>query len=193
MRSERVRVVLDESAHEDQLTALAGRYDWWMKSRIGRNGDQPEEYVYSTDDGATDLHFIQDHKIGVTYILVAGPAAGEVVPLLRESLDHYDPDEILEGAKNEMGAGDRRRSLYYLALVTMDRGFDREVFEIYRKALADPDPYVRGSAVLGAAYLGWPELAEPIGALARPEEPDETIRRDAGLLAERLAAFPKPF
>jgi hypothetical protein len=188
MDPERVRLVLDNNVSEDELTALAGKHDWWMKRRIGRSGDQPQEYIYSTDDGATDLHFIQDHKIGVNYILVKGPAVAEVVSLLVESLEHYDPGDIREGAKNEMGHDDRRRSLYHLALVMMDHGFDPEVFAIYKKALADASPIVRGAAVLGSAYLGWPELAEPLGALAGSSEPDDSIRNDAAVLSAGLRA-----
>ena len=56
------------------------------------------------------------------------------------------------------------------------------------KALRDPDAFVRGSAVLGSAYLGWPQLAEPLRAVASEEEPDQSIRNDAATLVSRLGA-----
>ena len=67
----------------------------------------------------------------------------------------------------------------------MDRDFDEETFELYASALADPDPGVRGGAVLGSAYLGWPQLAGPLRALAN--DPDVSIRNDDALLLSRLS------
>jgi hypothetical protein len=190
MTSDQVRVVLDNSVTEDELTAIAGQHHWRIRRRFARNGEQPEEYVYTTRDSSTDLHFIQDHKLGVNYILVKGPHTTEIVSVLTANLEYYDADDIREGAKNEMDAEDRRRSLYYLALITMDQGFDPEVFEIYKKAFADLNPIVRGAAVLGSAYLGWPKLAGALRQLASASEPDESIRKDAALLSERLAGLP---
>lgn len=192
MNGERVRVVLGDDVVEDDFTSVAGANRWRIRRRIERNGDQPEEYVYTTRDGATDLHFIQDHKIGFTYILVKGPAASQIVPILTENLRHYDPADVREGARNEMSSEERRSSLYLLALMTMDRGFDGEVFEIYEKAMQHPDAIVRGAALLGSAYLGWPELAAPVRKLANVDELDESIRQDALLLAGRLEKLAAP-
>lgn len=187
MTGERIRVVLDDRVVENDLTALASKQRWRIRRRIARSGDQPAEYIYTTRDGATDLHFIQDHKIGVTYILVKGRDAARIAGAVSAGLRHHEPAMIRARAQRATEAMDRRRSLYHLALIAMDRAVDPEVLEIYQRALVDPDPLVRGSAVLGSAYLGWGELAGPVGALAGPAEPDPGIRRDAALLAGRLA------
>jgi hypothetical protein len=183
---ERVRVMLSHQVVEDDLTILADKHDWWIKRRIAQNGNQPAEYIYCDDPGTTNIHYIQDHKIGVKYILVKGPAAEQIAMILTENLRHYDANDIREGARNEMSAEDRRSSLYFLALISMDHGFNDEVFEIYKRYLKDSDPFVRGSALLGSAYLGWPELTDSIQELAGLDESDESIRRDAALLLERL-------
>lgn len=192
MKSERVRVVLSNTVSEDQLTALSDKHDWWIRRRIARNGDQPEEYIYSTDDKRTDLHFIQDHKIGVNYILVQGPDAEEIAPILAKNLLSFDADEIWTAAREVGSSNNYRRALYHLALISMDHGFDREVFEIYEKAMQHSDAIVRGAALLGSAYLGWPELAAPVRRLAGDDEPEESIRQDAALLASRLEKLAAP-
>src|SRR5262249_43857197 len=113
--------------------------------------------------------------------------------LLRKKLRNYSPTAIMDRARDPtLGSEDRRQALYHLALDKMERGFDQETFEIYSKAMRDPDPFVRGSAVLGSAYLGWPQLAEPMRPLATSAEPDASVRKDAALLVERLDKRPAP-
>jgi hypothetical protein len=187
MRTDRVRIIPQPSLTEDALYPLLVEHDWWIKRRIGRSGDQPSEYIYGTEDARTDIHFIMDHKIGVKYLLVSGPNALASAKLLRERLIHYPSGEIIERAHDpELAPEDRRRALYFLALDKMEHGFDQVTFDIYSKAMADPDALVRGSAVLGSAYLGWPQLADPMRPLAGPEEPDESIRNDAARLIATL-------
>lgn len=187
MASDRVRVVLADGVVEDQLIALAEKHKWWVHDRHAQKDEQPAEYIYVTRDGGSFLHWIEDHKLGVNYILVKGPATSEIVPILREKLSNYSPPYIMKRAREtELSAMERRMALYHLALDKMDHGFDQETFELYSKAMRDPDPIVRASAVLGSAYLGWPQLADPMRPLAGTGEPDDTIRNDAALLIQRL-------
>ena len=90
-----------------------------------------------------------------------GKDAEKIADILRDNLDHFSSEQP----------------------------FDKEVFAIFEEAMRDKDPYIRGSAVTGCIYLGWPELAKPLRALAK--EPDESIRKDAALLAGRLEKLPK--
>lgn len=187
MASDFVRIVLDSSTNEDKLIAIAGKHHWGLRQIIPRSGDQPAERIYATRDRATQIHWIEDHKIGVLYLYVQGPEALPIAQLLRKKLRHYSSSTIGESARDpNVAPAERRRALYHLALDRMGRGFDPETFDIYQRAMQDPDPLVRGSAVLGSAYLGWPQLAEPLRALATGSEPDESIRHDAALLVERL-------
>lgn len=187
MTANRLRIVLDDSEDERNLTPIAGRNNWVHKRSIARSGDQPEEYVYATRDGETLIHWIDDHKTGVKYILVDGPEASKVNKLLRDKLLQFAPDYIIEHAsERDLNSAERRTALYHLALEKMERGFDQTTFDLYAAAMKSPDPVVRGGAVLGSAYLGWSELAEPMRPLAGPDEPDESIRKDAGLLLPRL-------
>jgi hypothetical protein len=187
MVTDRVRVIVGDGVTETQLVKLAGRHTWWIHSRHASRGEEPTEYIYRTNDGGSFLHWIVDPKLGVTYILVKGPATPQIVEILRESLPFYSSGYIMKRAREaDLSPADRREALYHLALNKMEHGFDQDTFDIYSKAMCDPDPIVRGSAVLGSAYLGWPELAEPMRPLATSAEPDESIRHDAALLVGRL-------
>ena len=184
-----VRIVLASDENEDKLVAVAGKNNWGLRKIIAKSENQPAERIYATRDRATQIHWIEDDKIGVVYLYVQGPEASSIEALLRKKLRNYSSASILERARDStLEPGDRRQALYHLALDKMERGFDPETFDIYAKAMRDPDLYVRGSAVLGSAYLGWPQLAEPMRPLTTEAEPDKGIRKDAALLLSRLAA-----
>jgi hypothetical protein len=186
MAAQWARIVLGEP-NENELVAIAGKNNWGLRNFNAKTADQPAERIYATRDRATQIHWIDDHKIGVVYIYVQGAETSQVEALLRAKLAHYSSKTIVERARNvTLAPADRRDALYHLALDKMDRGFDQETFDIYKRAMQDPDPFVRGSAVLGSAYLGWPQLAEPMRLLATTAEPDESIRKDAATLVDRL-------
>ncbi len=187
MADDRVRIVLDNSENERHLIALTRKHHWSQKRRIGKKGQQPAESIWTTDDEATDLHWIEDHNVGALYILVRGPEVESVAAALRDELSYFSSEDIIERARDRTaGPEDRRTALYQLAIDKMDHGFDQETFVLYAEAMRDPDPFVRGSAVTGSAYLGWTQLIEPLRPLAGPDEPDPGIRKDAALLVGRL-------
>ena len=99
MSSSYVRIVLDDDVVENDLTALTGANNWWLKDRIARSGDQPWEYIYGTGDENTNLHWIEDHKVGVKYIVVNGPASAKVASVLRDNLEHFPADYIQNQAR----------------------------------------------------------------------------------------------
>lgn len=68
----------------------------------------------------------------------------------------------------------------------MEHGFDQETFDIYSKAMRDPDPIVRGAAVFGSSFLAWPQLADPMRPLATSAEPEDAIRSQAATVLKGL-------
>lgn len=185
-----VRIILERGFIDKDLAPYVVENNWDVLRRLRQNGDQPREYIYGTEDGATTIHLIFDHKLGVTYLLISGPEAPQISDMLNMRLIHESPPAIMRRAREtNLSPVQRRDALYNLALDKMEHGFDQETFDLYCKALNDPDPFVRASAVLGSAYLAWPELADAIRPLATDAEPDEQIRRDAALLVSRLDAL----
>lgn len=182
-----IRVLLDSRTEEKELVAIGGKNNWSLVKINAKSEDQPAERIYATRDRATQIHWIEDHRLGVNYIYVQGPDTNQVELLLRKTLRHYPSKIILQRAHDpKLGPDARQSALYDLALDKMERGFDQETFDIYVKAMRDPDPVVRRSAILGSAYLAWPELAEPLRPLATSAEPDASVRKDAALLVARL-------
>jgi len=181
------RVVLGPSSDEGKLVAVGGKDNWSLVQINRATPTQPAERIYATRDRATQIHWIEDHKLGVTYVYVQGSDTARIEQLLRRKLQHHPSAAIMKRARDPtLGPEERQYALFYLALDKMDRGFDQETFDIYAQAMRDPDPFVRGSAVLGSAYLAWPQLAAPMRGLASADEPDESVRRNAALLVGRL-------
>ena len=166
-------------------TELAARLDQALCAKLAPSESSP--YLGFPTQGATDVHWIEDRKAGVRYLVVQGPETKQIVELLEDQLDYLSSETIMEEARDTTAATDRRGvALYNLALDKMDRGFDMATFEIYAAAMRDASAVVRGAAVIGSAYLGWKRLAEPLRPLTTDSEPDKAIREDAKLLLARL-------
>jgi hypothetical protein len=193
MPSDRVRVVLHESVVESNLIKIANDQNWWMHERHAREGEKPAEFIYMTRDRLNFIHWIEDHTLGVNYILVKGPETSQIVQTLRARLANFSPAYIVHHAREPgLPPEERRLALYHLALHKAEQGFDQETFDIYCEAMRDPDPHVRAAAVQGAAYLKWPELAEPLRARTGPEESEEIIRENAAGLIPHLDGPSRP-
>jgi hypothetical protein len=189
MKKGRVRIVLDDHVTEDALTAVASDKQWMISRRTEREGDQPNEFIYSTQPGSggTDIHWIEDHKIGVNYILVQGPETKKVVEILHDKLDYLSSETILEEARDSEATPNKRGiALYNLALDKIEGGYDKETFDLFVSALTEKSATVRGAAVLAIAYLGWPQFIDSLRPLSTDSESDESVREDAALLLRRL-------
>jgi hypothetical protein len=187
------RVVLGPGSKEGKLIAVGGKDNWSLVAINAKTETQPAERIYATRDGATQIHWIQDHKLDVNYVYVQGPDTARIELLLRKKLEHRPPHVSMRQARDAtLGRQERQYALFYVALDKMDRGFDQETFDVYTQAMRDPDPFVRASAVLGAAYLAWPQLAEPMRPLATAAEPDDLVRKNAALLIGRLDKLVEP-
>jgi hypothetical protein len=189
MSANRIRVVLDENVSELGYSAVAAHFYWRIHHRVPRDGEQNLELVLCTDDEANWIHYVDDHKLHVKYMLLIGPRASEFEQVLRDDVQNWRTEMILDRARQpNLPRKDRREVLYHLAIDTVERGFDQEVFDIYSKALHDSDSFIRKAAVIGASILGWPQFAEPLRQLASETEKNEAIRKDAALLLDKLNA-----
>jgi hypothetical protein len=181
---ERIRVVLGDIVDTKSYAPIVVRFKW--RNYDQEADDDHHEWIYCTDDEANWMHFVEDFKIKIKYMLLIGPRAEEFEQLLRATVSNWPRDQILERAHKPKSRADRCKILYVLAIDTIERGFDQETFGIYSNALADSDSLIRKAAVLGASYLRWPQLAEPLRLLATNVEKDEAIREEAAVLLKKL-------
>lgn len=157
--SDRIRVVLGFDADSRSFARLAVIFHWRNYRHI--HDAHKVESVFCTDDEASWIHYVEDLELDVKYMLFIGPRADEFARALRKEVRHQPRRVLLQRLREEsdLTGEDRRKVLYQLAVDAVEHGFDQEVFDLYRAALDDPDPFIRDAAARGAAYLGWPELA----------------------------------
>ena len=189
MGANRIRVVLGDTVDTKSYAPLVVRLNWRNYEQIVPDDDSRHEWVYCTDDKANWIHYVEDYTLKVKYMLLIGPRAEQFEQAIRKSVSNWPRSMILERAHSpNLSRTDRREALYVLAIDTIERGIDQETFDIYSKALADSDSFIRKAAVLGASYLAWPQLAEPLRPLATKAEKNEAIRKEATSILKKLEA-----
>lgn len=178
-----MRIVLRESVSRENVST-AWDSDWPVLRVIRGDKNHPTEVIYSTPDEETYIHYIEDFKLGLNYLVVVGRNPDLVVEEIRSLLPTYDKPEILDMVKTAKSRDEKMRALYYLALITAEQ-YDPDIYKIFVNGLADPDPEIRGATVLAIAYVGWPELLKSVKHTAMTDD-DEIVRQDAALLSENM-------
>ncbi|AKF11738.1 HEAT repeat domain-containing protein [Sandaracinus amylolyticus] len=183
-----LRLVPGEKEDADEMMGFANEEYWLLARVIEADGDAPAEDIYTTEDGRTRIHWIQDPKISRGYIALAGENVEEVAELIRSGMSILGLEEIRQRALSATSRADRMRSIYDLALAAPIE-HDPGIFEIFGSYLEDADPDVRGAAVLAISYVGWREFLEPLRTRAS-EDADGSVREDATILIGNLQKYP---
>jgi hypothetical protein len=176
------RVVLRGKAAKEDFAELAYFQDWVIDEIVPASDEEPYEEVWITTDGNTEAHLIDDHLIGLVYVDVVGQHRDNVVALIRSRLDNYSREEVIDAARS---AGDPQEldRVVRLAGAVATEGFDKDLFEIFRRALESEDPQTRIAAIITAGYTEWHEFIPLIGRLARGD-PDQVVRDTAASISE---------
>jgi hypothetical protein len=173
------RVVLSPGVSRDAFHNAALAREW----RLARLLDPPDrshpyEEIWLSPDERTAAHLMEDDVVGVTYVLLDGERPEDCAAQIEEDLETIGTaraTEWLNGAE----ADERVAAVSHLAVAADPQEADADALAAYTAALADADPAVRAAAAIGAAYLVWPELLEPLQAMTEGD-PDADVRRWAG-------------
>jgi hypothetical protein len=173
------RVVLSPGVSRDAFHDAALAREW----RLARVIDPPDrshpyEEIWLSPDERTAIHLMEDDMVGVTYALLDGERPEDHSAQIEEDLETIGASRATDWL-NGAAASERVAAVSHLAVAADPHGADPDALAAYSAALADPDPAVRAAAAIGAAYLVWPELREPLQALAE-NDPDAEVRRWAG-------------
>lgn len=171
----------------DALHGFAQELGWRNTRVISGNEETPREIVYETKKPGTVVHWIEDPKIGVDYLAIAGSERDAAAAELRAIREFYSLSEMIVAA-SEAEPDEKMAAIYYLALLAPDK-LDERVFDIFSRYLRDEEADVRGAAVLAISYVGWPEFIVPLQPLVT-RDPDETVRQDAGVMIANLKRYP---
>lgn len=170
------RVVLSPGVSRDAFHSAALARDWRL-ARIVDTPDRshPYEEIWLSRDERTAIHLMEDDVVGVTYALLDGERTDDYSAQLEEDLPTIGAGRATDWLGEAQG-DERVTAISHLAVAADPHAEDAAQLEAYRAALDDPDPDVRSAAAIGAAYLVWPGLLEPLRRLASGDE-DADVRR----------------
>jgi hypothetical protein len=161
----------------------------WRNTRvIHGTRTKPEETVYATTYPNTTVHRIEDPRIDVEYLAIAG----DHMELVRDQLvairEFLSLEEVLAGARRAKSPDHRIEAIYCLALLAPD-AFDASIFDVFSTYWRDDDARARDATVVATAYVGWPEFAEPLERL-RGSDPDAKVRKHAAVMVRDMKKYP---
>jgi hypothetical protein len=175
------RLLVRDEAPPHVMSALASDLGWLLDEYIEPGPGRPEEEIYDTGRPGTRGHFLADPVLGVRYLFLRGPDAGELAEELRGHEVFMPLDEALAslaGAGDPAGIVD---GLYFVAASAPPDEDDRVVAALDRAAAHD-DARVRRAVIVASGYLPWPAVRTLLERLR--SDPDEAVRRDAGTMLE---------
>lgn len=182
------RIVPKGRVDDDDLASLAGDMNWLLARVIEGDAKTPAEFIVSTQDRGTFVHWIKDPKTGLVYLAVLGDKREEVAAVVRDNFESFSLAEAVDRAKAATGRADRMRAIYQLALLAPD-AVDDQIFDIFRSFATDSDAELRGAMILAVSYVGWPRFTELLTPLAETD-PDDSVRQDAATLIEAMKKYP---
>jgi hypothetical protein len=170
------RVVLSPAVSRDAFHDAALAREWRLARVIDTpDRSHPYEEIWLSPDERTAIHLMEDDVVGVTYALLDGERPGDHSAQIEEDLETIGATRATEWLNGADG-DERVAAVSHLAVAADPQVEDAAAFDAYTAALADSDPAVRAAAAIGAAYLVWPALLEPLHALAA-NDPDTEVRR----------------
>jgi hypothetical protein len=178
------RLLVREDAPMHVMGELAAELDWVLADYLEPGPGQPEEEIYDTGRPGTRAHFLADPVLGVRYLFLHGPAAGELADELSGRAVFMPVGEALDALAS---ANDRDDpvgmvdGLYFVAASAAPDQDDRVVAALDRAAGHD-DPQIRRAVIVASGYLPWPPMRALLERLQ--SDPDEAVRRDAGIMLE---------
>ena len=183
-----IRIVPKDRVLDDDIASLANDENWLVARVIEGGGATPDEFIVSTQDKQSFVHWISDPKINVVYLLANGPRRAALAEVVRAAFGAYSVPEVIEMAHAATDRVSRMRAIYYLALLAPDE-FDDSIFQVFKSYTAADDPEVRGATVLAVSYIGWRRFEEILTPIAK-DDADSSVRRDAATLLDNMKKYP---
>ncbi|EDX77143.1 hypothetical protein MC7420_280 [Coleofasciculus chthonoplastes PCC 7420] len=170
----------------------AALYDLnWQIIRViqGDNKITPNEVIYQVPEQKLRVHYIEDFKLGLNYLVIVGHDLEATIEEIHSSLHTYRKNQIFSFMESAKSREDKILSIYYLALVAPNR-YNLEIFRIFQDRLFDSDAEIRGATVLAIAYVGWKQFIELLNRLTDIES-DQSVKEDCEILCENLKNIDK--
>jgi hypothetical protein len=149
---------------------------WVLVNRIEPNERQPFEEIWSTPDGRTILHYVEDFILNLRFVAIQGENREATESQLRYALvDAYERAEVLQIAEHATTREESMRAITLVAASASDEP-DPEFVKHFRATFAHDEVDVRRLAIFAVAYTGgWPELLESLEHMSS-SDPEPEIR-----------------
>jgi len=170
-------LVLEEDIGYEDFVAVA-QDQGWIKYKTyfpDKNNKRCEE-VWTTEDKANAIHYIDDPISGTRFLWVRGPKISELLFEIVRRLPAYEPEELIEMASEASEHNEAVHALFQIAVGFPN--FDPKAFRVFEAYLTHPTPLLREATVQAIAYRMWPESIKLLEKVVQ-EDPDEGVRQFA--------------
>ncbi|MFC8798765.1 HEAT repeat domain-containing protein [Promicromonospora sp. NPDC057138] len=187
-----IRLVPQESVGREEIELHASRNGWTLIDAGPQDGTLFEQ-IWVPADLEAGIHWVEDDLFKVDYIAVEGPDRERAVASLRAELPLHTAASLAEAGSQSIDA--LIKALRMLGIQYKDQPVDADALDLLRRALADPEPIVRRTALLAAALLDWPELEAPLEHASLHDD-DAVVRDEAAetldILRDRIERATPP-
>ena len=163
----------------DALEGAAQRAGWEKVMDDPRDGNRPHRVAWEGPWEDLRVYYIDDHLIGVPYLIVRGPDSERALEDVMETLPSHTLDPAIMNALAARESEDKKTAIRRIGVLSGAAEPDPAVLALFDAAFIDPDPEVRRAAIGAATY---PAVAR---VRAAPGDPRRARRR-------RERARPRP-
>ncbi|MBW4507262.1 MAG: hypothetical protein KME64_12215 [Scytonematopsis contorta HA4267-MV1] len=170
-------LVLEEDISYDDFTTLAQGQGWIKyKSYFPDENNKRFEEVWTTQDKANAIHYIDDPISGTCFLWVRGSKISELLFEIVRRLPVYEPEELIEMASEANEHDEVVDALFRIAVGFPN--FDLKAFHVFETYLRHPSPLLREATVQAIAYRLWPEGIKLLEKVAQ-EDLDKSVQQFA--------------
>lgn len=181
---EGITFVLHEDIDYDYFVEVAEGQGWIKyKTYPGDNQKERFEEVWTTQDKANAIHYIDDPISGTRFLWVRGTHLNEILFEIARRLPAYEPEELVEMLVEADTPNNVVDALFRIAVGFPN--FDSEILNIFETYLKHPSPLIREATVQAIAYRLWPESIELLRNAAK-EDPDKSVRQFAQSILDQV-------
>lgn len=169
--------VLHENIDHDYFVRVA-EDQGWIKRKIHEGDGEREAFqeIWTTEDNANTINFVNDPITGTRYLWVRGSRLNEILFEICRSFPAYEPEELIQMVIEAEEHNKAVDALFRLAVAFPN--FDPTVFQIFETYLTHSSPVMREATIQAIAYRFWSESI-PLLERVVQEDSDENVRQFA--------------
>ncbi len=184
-----MRVIVKEDVPLSTINSLAWNAGWLITDFVPEGRRQVDalfEEVFTANDEATHLRYIEDPTIHLHYFIVSGAQQKGTLREISDAVATYTAADIRELMKAASTPQQREKALYLAALATTPET-TATTLRYLQDALTTDSVAVRRAAIIASVYTGWSELQKTVQRIA-DEDMDDDLRKLANQALARWAS-----